>query len=171
MTEPTPADERAERALIEAGTRVRGLLSPFGDVAVDDGGTCSLVYGSARVVVEVGLFDEDQAAVHVRSRCVTGATRSPELYHWVATNRSDIGRFAVIDEDDGSATIEFSRTLLAEFLNPAELRLTVVAVAFTADHFDDQLAARFGGRVHDAAGNLTAAAPPAAPSGGEPGDG
>ena len=34
------------------------------------------------------------------------------------------------------------------------LALTVVAVAFTADRFDDELAARFGGRVHDAAGNV-----------------
>jgi hypothetical protein len=134
--------------------QVRGMLAPFGDVVVEDDGTCSLSYGSARVTVEVGVFDEDQAVVHVRSRCVTGATRSPELYEWVATNQADLGHFTVVDEDDGSATVVFSHTLVAEFLNPAELRLTVVAVAFTADRFDDALAARFGGRVHDAAANL-----------------
>jgi hypothetical protein len=100
------------------------------------------------------VFDDDQAAVRVRSRCVTGVPRSPELYHWIAVHRAEIGQFSVVDEDDGSATIEFSRTLIAEFLTPAELRLTVVAVAFTSDRFDDELAARFGGAVHDAAGNL-----------------
>jgi hypothetical protein len=141
-------------AVAEAAARVRAMLEPFGDVVVGDDGGCSLSYGSAHVTVEVGVFDEDQAAVHVRSRCVTGATRSPELYHWVATHRAEVGRFGVIDEDDGSATIEFARTLIAEFLNPAELRLTVVAVALTADRYDDDLAARFGGAVHDAAGNL-----------------
>jgi hypothetical protein len=151
-------------AIAAASTRVRQLLEPFGDVEVergDDGvpGRCTLRYGSALVAVEIGVFDEDQAAVHVRSRCVTGATRSPELYHWVATNRTEIGAFHVIDEADGTATIEFSRTLLAEFLNPAELRLTVVAVAFNADRFDDQLASRFGGMVHDAAGNNADTAP------------
>jgi hypothetical protein len=141
-------------AVVEAAQRVRQMLEPFGDVAVDDRGGCSLSYGSAHVTVEVGVFDEDQAAVHVRSRCVTGATPSPDLYRWAATHEAEVGRFRVIDEDDGTATIEFSRTLLAEFLNPAELRLSVVAAAFTADHHDDELAARFGGRVHDEAGNL-----------------
>jgi hypothetical protein len=133
--------------------RVRSMLAPFGDIDVADDGTCSLRYGSARVTVEIGVFDEDQAAVHVRARCVTGANRSSELYHWAATNRADIGHFSVVDEPDGTATIVFSRTLIGEFLNAAELRLTVVAVAFTADRFDDALAARFGGVVHDAAGN------------------
>ena len=113
----------------------------------------TLSYGSARVIVDVEVFDEDQSVVHVRARCVTGATRSPELYH-VATNRADLGHFRVVDEDDGTVAIEFSHCLIGEFLNPAELRLTVVAVAFTADRFDDDLAARFGGVVHDAAGNL-----------------
>ena len=138
----------------EAAERVRQMLAPFDDVAVGDDGTCSLTYGSAHVTVDIGVFDEDQAVAHVRSRCVTGATPSPELYHWAATHRADIGQFRVIDEDDGTATIEFSRSLIAEFLNPAELRLTVVAVAFAADQHDDELAARFGGTVHDAAGNI-----------------
>jgi hypothetical protein len=153
---PTPDRPGGAPADVVAGTagRVRDMLAPFGDVVVGDDGTCSLAYGSARVVVDVGVFDEDQAVVHVRSRCVTGATPSPELYHWVATNRADLGQFTVVDEDDGSATIEFSRALIGEFLNPAELRLTVVAVAFTSDHFDDDLAARFGGEVHDAGANI-----------------
>jgi hypothetical protein len=142
-------------AVAETAARVREMLAPFGDVAVDGEGTCSLCYGSALVRVEVGVFDDDQAAVRVRSRCVTGATASPELFRWVATNRADLGHFLVVEAGDGTATIEFSHTLVGEFLNPAELRLVVVAVAFTADHFDDDLAARFGGEVHDAAANLT----------------
>jgi hypothetical protein len=140
-------------AVAETLGRVREMLSPFEDVTVHDDGTCSLRYGSALVQATVGVFDEDQAVVHVQARCVVGATPTPELYRWVATNRADVGHFAVVDEPDGSATVLFSHSLLGEFLNPAELRLTVVAVAFTADRFDDELAARFGGQVHDAAGN------------------
>jgi hypothetical protein len=133
--------------------KVREMLSPFEDVTVHEDGTCSLRYGSALVQASVGVFDEDQAVIHVRARCVVGATPSPELYRWVATNQADVGHFTVVDEADGTATVLFSHSLLAEFLNPAELRLTVVAVAFTADRFDDELAGRFGGQVHDAAGN------------------
>jgi hypothetical protein len=142
-------------AVAATAATVREMLVPFGDVAVEGDGTCSLAYGSARVVVEVGVFDDDQAAVHVRARCVTGATPSAELYRWVATNQADLGHFNVVDEADGTATILFSHALVGEFLNAAELRLTVVAVAFTADRFDDALAARFGGRVHDAASNIS----------------
>jgi hypothetical protein len=137
----------------DTAARVRGMLAPFDDVDVLGDGTCSLSYGSARVVVSVGTFDDDQPVVHVRSEAVTGATPSPELYRWVATNHADLGHFAVVDEADGTATIVFSHALVGEFLNPAELRLTVVAVAFTADHFDDDLAARFGGEVNDATAN------------------
>jgi hypothetical protein len=151
MTDPTTTD-----AVSAAAEQVRTMLAPFDDVTVAADGTCSLRYGSAEVRVTVGVFDEDQAAVRIAARAVTGATRSPELYRWVATTRADIGHFSVVDEDDGSATVEFARTLVAEFLNPAELRLTVVAVALAADRFDDELAARFGGRVHDAAGNIGA---------------
>jgi hypothetical protein len=151
MTDPPTTATDAVSAASEA---VRSMLAPFDDVQLGDDGTCSLRYGSAEVAVTVATFDEDQAAVHVRARAVTGATRSAELYHWVATNRADVGHFGVVDEDDGSATIEFGHTLIGEFLNPAELRLTVVAVALTADRFDDELAARFGGTVHDAAGNI-----------------
>ena len=43
---------------------------------------------------------------------------------------ADLGHFTVVDEDDGTATIELTRSLVAEVLNPSELRLTVVAVAF-----------------------------------------
>jgi hypothetical protein len=140
-------------AVPETIAKVREMLSPFEDVTVHEDGTCSLCYGSALVQVGVGVFDEDQAVIHVRARCVVGATPSPELYRWVATNQADVGHFTVVEEADGTATVRFSHSLLGEFLNPAELRLAVVAVAFTADRFDDELAARFGGRVHDATGN------------------
>jgi hypothetical protein len=152
MTDPTTPQD----AVSAAADQVRSMLAPFDDVTVGADGTCSLRYGSAEVVVTVGVFDEDQAAVRVAARAVTGAAPSPELFRWVATNRADIGHFGVVEEGDGTATVEFARTLVAEFLNPAELRLTVVAVALTADRFDDELAARFGGRVHDAAGNIGA---------------
>jgi hypothetical protein len=153
MSDPTaPADDPSP--VPDTAARVRAMLAPFDDVEVSDDGACSLRYGSARVLVDIGVFDEDQDAVHVRARCVSGATRSPELYHWAATTRPELGAFRVIDEDDGSATIELSRTLIAEFLNPAELRLSIVALALTADRHDDELATRFGGSVHDAAGNL-----------------
>jgi hypothetical protein len=140
-------------AVADATGKVREFLSSFEDVEFAEDGSCSLQYGSARVYITVGVFDEDQAIVRVAAQAVTGATVSPELYEHVATFQADMGHLTVDAAADGTATIRFSHSLLGEFLNPAELRMTVVAVAFGADSLDDGLAERFGGTVHDAASN------------------
>jgi hypothetical protein len=150
----TETDEPAAHdAVAETLAKVSDYLFPFDHVNVEADGSCSLTYGSARVMVGVSVFDEDQSLVRVSALCVTGATPSPELYHYVATFQSEIGHLSVNEQDDGSVCIEYSHGLLGEFLNPAELRLTVIAVALLADRVDDDLAARFGGTVHDATAN------------------
>jgi hypothetical protein len=141
-------------AVEDAAAKVREFLGSFEDVDVDEAdGSCSLRYGSAVVHVTVGVFDEDQAVVKVTAACVTGAKLSPELFEHVATYHSEVGHLRLVEEEDGTATINFCHSLLGEFLNPAELRMTVVAVAFTADELDDGLAERFGGHVFDADSN------------------
>ncbi|MEZ5141203.1 MAG: hypothetical protein R2726_01610 [Acidimicrobiales bacterium] len=137
-------------------TKVRDYLTGvFDAVDVDEAGECALSYGSARVSVSVRIFDEDSTAVHVEAPLVTGATASPELFHYVATSADtyDFGHLGVREEGDGKATITFSHSLLGDFLDDAELRTAVVAVSFYGDQLDDELAARFGGRVYDAGGN------------------
>lgn len=140
-------------AVADATAKVREFLSPFEDVEFDDDDGCSLRYGSARVDITVGVFDEDQAIVRVKAEAVKGATVSPELYEHVATFQADMGHLTVSPEPGGTASIWFSHSLMGEFLNPAELRMTVIAVAFGADSVDDDLAARFGGTVFDATSN------------------
>jgi hypothetical protein len=143
MTDASAIDD----AVADTVAKVRDFLAPFDDVTLHDDGTCSLHYGSAQVIITVGIFDEDQAIVRVRADAVTGATPSAELDHHVARFQGEIGHLTLRDEADGTVTILFSHSLLGEFLNPAELRLTVVAVAHYADELDDDLAARFGGKV------------------------
>jgi hypothetical protein len=140
-------------AVAETALKVRQMLSSFDDVDLNDDGTCCLTYGSAQVVVSVTVFDEDQAVVKCRAQCVTGATLSPELYRHVATFSAEVGHLRVVEEDDGTGSILFSHSLLGEFLNPAELRMTVVALALLADQIDDELAATYGGKVFNADGN------------------
>jgi hypothetical protein len=140
-------------AVASTANKVREMLSSFDDVELHDDGTCSLTYGSAQVVVSVNVFDQDQAVVKVRAKCVTGATLSPELYRHIATFSAELGHLRVVEEADGTATILFSHSLLGEFLNPAELRMTVVALALIADQLDDSLAATYGGQVFNADGN------------------
>lgn len=134
--------------------QVREFLATFDDVTKHEDGSCSLSYGSAEVSITVHVFDEDQAVVKVRAEAVTGAKPSPELFHHVATFSAEIGHLRAVEQADGTVTILLSHSLLGEFLNPAELRLTIVALALVADQLDDALAERFGGQVHDATANL-----------------
>lgn len=140
-------------AVAETTAQVREHLAPFDDVTVNEDGSATLLWGSARVDVTVGVFDEDQSVVQVRATAVTGATASPELYEHVATTALDLGHYSVEPEDGGTVAIVISHGLIGEFLNPAELRMTVVAVAHAADTTDDALAARFGGTVYAADAN------------------
>ena len=131
------------------------LTAVFDDVQIDANGECSITYGSAHVGIPVRIFDEDSTAVHIEAPLVTGATASPELFHFVATSADDydFGHLGVREDGDGQATITFSHSLLGDFLDDAELRTAVVAVSFYGDQLDDDLAARFGGKVFDDGGN------------------
>lgn len=149
MTDPSTTIE----AVAETITQVREYLASFDDVTVNDDGSATLLWGSARVDVTVDVFDEDQSVVQVTSTCVTGASPSPELYEHVATSSIDLGHYSVVAEDGGAVAIVISHGLIGEFLNPAELRMTVVAVAHEADTSDDALAERFGGTVYAAHAN------------------
>ncbi|MCX7621120.1 MAG: YbjN domain-containing protein [Acidimicrobiales bacterium] len=164
-----PASTQADQAQSMSGThppetvaatrqKVDGYLRQFFDGVEVGDGMWSLRYGSCVVNVRVDVFDEDSSVVHIESPVVTGASPSPELFKYVATSADDheFGHLGVREEHDGTATITFGHSLLGEFLDPAELRTAVVAVSFTADELDDMLAAQFGGKVHDAAGNRPA---------------
>jgi hypothetical protein len=149
----TTTEPSAEEVVAATEAKVRDYLSTFEDVDTEDDGSCSLQYGSARVYVTTGTFDEDQSIVRVKAQCVSGAKASPELFRHVATFQADVGHLTVTEEGDGTACIFFSHSLMGEFLNPAELRMTVVAVAYEADRLDDGLAEQFGGVVYDADSN------------------
>jgi hypothetical protein len=150
MTDPSTTIE----AVSETIAQVREHLSSFDDVTVNDDGSATLLWGSARVDVTVEVFDQDQSVVQVAATCVTGAAPSPALYEHIATSSVDLGHYSVVPEDGGTVAIVISHGLIGEFLNPAELRMTIVAVAHEADTTDDDLAARFGGSVYHADGNV-----------------
>lgn len=149
MTDPSTTIE----AVAETAAKVREHLSSFDDVTINEDGSGTLLWGSARVDVAVEVFDEDQSVVRVFACCVTGATPSPELYEHVATTSFDLGHYEVVPTGEGTVDIVIRHSLIGEFLNPAELRMTIVAVAHEADNTDDALAARFGGAVYHADGN------------------
>lgn len=148
------AEEATNDAVLTTRQKVNEYLDQFFDDVESDDGRWSIRYGSAKVEIQVGVFDEDSSVVLVESPAVTGARPSEELYRHLATQSAfhSFGHLGAIETGD-TVTITFGHSLLGEFLEPAELRTAVIAVAYSADQIDDDLAQRFGGNVHDANGN------------------
>ena len=83
---------------------------------------------------------------------------SHEVLRWLATVSNDFlfGRVTLHFEGEGEglAKLGLQHTLLGDFLDIEELRTAVAFLASTADHLDDIVVDRFGGRrFADSSGN------------------
>lgn len=144
------ADATLVEAVAATRDRVREYMQAFvGDRMVEEleNGDIAVRYGSARVTVHTQVFDEDSSLVVLDAPLVSGVTLTPDVYEHVATavTEEGIGHLCLETHGDGTATIHFRHSLLGEYLEGAELRMSVVAVALLGDQMDDELAARFGG--------------------------
>lgn len=139
-----PVDVEMTKRKVEAY-----LANLVPSVTVDDSGAYSARSGSARVFVKVVPHpDGESTMVYVFAQLVEGATLSPELYEYVATDASTVfGTLLVIKDDQGTGSIYLRQSLLGDFLDSAELEYAVGGIASSADDIDDELAARFGGSV------------------------
>lgn len=147
------ADATVVDAVAATRARVRDFMQEFvGDHDVEElpGGDVAVRYGSARVTVHTKVFDEDGSLVVVDAPLVRGVTPSPELFEHVATASpaEGLGHLCVERDDDGTATVHYRHSLLGEYLEGAELRMSVVAIALLGDRMDDELAERFGGTTY-----------------------
>lgn len=118
-------------------------------VTIDESGAYSARSGSSRVFVRVVPHpDGESTMVYVFAPLVEGATLSPELYEYVATDASTVfGTLLVIKDDESTGGIILRHSLLGDFLDAAELEYAVGGIAASADELDNDLAARFGGEV------------------------
>ena len=124
----------------------RYLTDLLGSVQVDRDGDFSLRQGSARVFVRVAPLGEERTFVAVWAETNLEVPPSPELYKFIATgNRYSFGCLRC-READGKVSVIFGHSLLGDFLDPDELKMTVVVVAHTADAIDDEIVTKFGGR-------------------------
>lgn len=108
--------------------------------------------GSTEVVVSVA-FDEDLDAtfVHIAAFVADGVPMSGDLLRWVAevSNELLFGRVTVDSPRAASGAqvcLQLRHALLGDFLDLAELRVATAVLAAAADHMDDAVVGRFGGR-------------------------
>lgn len=111
---------------------------PRGDVPVID-----VIYGSAVVQVMVFPWDDDNCVISCASWVVMGAEATPELLLYLLQENSTMrfGAFSMDKDKD----ISFEYDIVGDTVDREELKAAVVAVAVTADSYDEKIVERFGG--------------------------
>jgi hypothetical protein len=125
----------------------RYLVELFGGVQVDRDGDFTVRHGSTQVFVSVRPFHEANTAVKVFAPINFDVPASAELFHYVATRGSYPFGHLRCSEQDGKVVVTFGHTLLGEFLDPDELKVALFTVAGLGDGLDDEIKAKFGGRL------------------------
>jgi hypothetical protein len=141
---PTRFTTQAQRDVF---MKVRGYLDElFGPVAQDTekAPVLLLALGSAAAEIFVQPWGEGDAAIVVRAHVVFGAKVDNELCCFLLHENARLrfGGFALTGKGD----VVFEHDLLGSTCPPAALKNAVLSVLKTADDYDDQIQARWGGQ-------------------------
>jgi hypothetical protein len=144
----TPAALRrnAEDHVAITNRRVRRLLDErYGGFEVDPAWGYHRAFGSARVFVDVLPVLEDSTAVRASSPVLSDVDLNGELAHRLLAlaGASPFGAFLYLQT---RRELWFQHIVLGDDLDDTELVAAVEQVVTTADGWDDELAAEFGGK-------------------------
>ena len=117
----------------------------FGEVAVahEDQPRFAVNIGSVIAGVYVYPWRDDDVTICTRAYLVTGAELTAELLKYLLRKNANMlfGAFGIDDDDD----IFFEHTIGGSTCDKNELKASVMAVGVTADKYDDEIVARWGG--------------------------
>jgi hypothetical protein len=121
------------------------LKESFGTYLKDQNDNYVLHAGSARVFIIPLNWVEGQTLIKIVAPVNWDAQPSDELARFLAVENMKLifGKFSL---DPNRRMVFFEHTLLGDFLNRKELEVAVKAIAVTADKYDDEIKAQFGGR-------------------------
>ena len=135
----------------------RLLTGPMGLKISLAGETFSVRFQDASTSVQLRVQDwgkdkegEPRTLVLISSLILKQVKPTPELFEWVARQGGTkwFGHVEVYDDSSlpGTVFLIFSHTLLGDYLDEKELESAMYAVLSTADTWDDELLAKFGGK-------------------------
>jgi len=121
------------------------LQESFGGFLRDQNDNFILQAGSARIIIAPVDWVDGQTLVKVVALVNKDGGPAEELAKYlIAENlRLIFGKFSF---EPTGRMVFYEHTLLGDFLNRKELEIAVKAIASTADKYDDELQARFGGK-------------------------
>lgn len=144
---PKPRPEGEPEAVVKIRELIEGELSKLVDLYWEEGGNYVLAYQSARVWVVPAWLESGATVIRIFSITNMGVDVDEELTSYLVTKNLDfvVGAFA-LDRDEGAVWL--NHNLLGQFTQPDEIQAAIVMVAETADTFDDEIKAKFGGRLY-----------------------
>jgi len=118
----------------------------FGELAMfrDNAPVVLVPVGSTYASTAVYAWGDDEATITTRAYVVTKVELTPELMLFLL-QENDTMRFGAFGVDSDK-DIFFEHTIVGSTCDKAELRASVIAVVRTADQYDDQIMARWGGQ-------------------------
>jgi hypothetical protein len=118
----------------------------FGTFAAfrNDAPVIGVMIGSALAQVGVSPWGQDDATITTRSYVVTEVEMSNDLMRYLLqeNDRMRFGAFGVDKDDD----VFFEHTIVGSTCDKEEIKASVMAVVITADQYDDQIIAKWGGK-------------------------
>lgn len=118
----------------------------FGEFAVvrKDAPVVGVLVGSAVAQTWVYPWGDDDAVICTRAYVVMGAELTPDLMRYLLRENADMrfGAFGIDDDGD----IFFEHSIVGSTGDKNELKASVLAVVTTADRYDDEIVARWGGQ-------------------------
>lgn len=130
--------------------KVQEMLLAIADhVELVKKGTFSIRHGSARAFVEVRTR-EAFSWVRLTIPVLFKLIETPELLDFVGHNDDYIFGHLYLEKWEDGSTLFFAHSLLADYLDEAELGHALGGMISVADDLDDELKGRFGGaRFHE----------------------
>lgn len=121
------------------------LKESFGGFLKDQNDNFILQAGSARILVVPLDWIEGQTLVKIVALVNKDGQPTDELAKYLIMEniRLIFGKFSL---DPTGTMVFFEHALLGDYLNRKELEIAVKAIASTADKYDDEIKARFGGK-------------------------
>ena len=100
--------------------------------------------GSALTIVSVDPWGDDDAVITTRSYVVTDVELTPDLLRFLLeqNDRMRFGAFGIDEDGD----VFFEHAIVGSSCDKNELKASTIAVAVTADKYDDEIRSRWGGQ-------------------------
>lgn len=108
----------------------------------------SVSFGSARVYIFVRPFGDSECTIHFWTSLIDEVDISTDLleYLLIENNSLPFGGFGIGETDDSGEYIILEENIVGSSTTKDELRLTIGLLGRMADHYDDEIKNKWGGR-------------------------